>query len=164
MLGRLPRQGMFTFRPPNAAEFYTCILLFHQDTDTTHKHSLTYSLMRTLSVPLYPPTSTWHTSKAPPGRLEEREAPPRKACWQPSVSTAWRSCTARTPSLTGQKPKPVSLDSRKSKKATTALTLGFQLWHNLNHVLFFWESIFWFTMKCDLKQLQKPLGQWSGLF
>lgn len=128
---------MFSFRPPNTAETYMHIMLFHPDTDTTHKHPPTYKKKKknSLALPLHPPTSAWHTSKAPPGRLEERGA-----CEHGSLPSAFCLHSMEVLYCQGSvtsrpKPEPVSLYSRKSKNASAAHTLDSHFSGNLNLVL-----------------------------
>lgn len=90
----------------------------HRFTETQHTNIRPH---KTLSLPLHPPTSPWHTSKAHPRRLEERgELPVSTAArWQPSVPTAWRSCTAWTQSSTGRSQGLFHSAEEGSKDATT---------------------------------------------
>ncbi len=120
---------MFAFQPRNAAESYTSIKLFHRDTDTTQHTNIRppETLSHALSLPLRPPTSAWHTSKAPPGRLEERGP-----CEHGSLPTA------RTQSLTGHSQSPLHLTA----ESQIALQLAVHLTFSFDTVLIcsnFWE-------------------------
>lgn len=82
----------------------------------THTHSHCLSIH---------PTSAWHTSKAPPGRLEERGP-----CEHGSLLAAFCLHSVKVlycqDSVTHRPmPKPVSLYSRKSKNAPTAFPYMF---------------------------------------